>query len=247
MQQIPLAVIAALDDEIKTVVARMSVDARVHVRPALFMRGMYDHRPLLLCRSGLGLAAMEHAINYMLCNYRPGFCLHVGYCGGADPALAPGDIVIASSVVDACTEHRLDADPANVERAQRICADMKLRCRTGGIATVEELVASPHEKAFVGTKLAAAAIDMESTALAAACAAVGVPYLVVRAVLDPLDHAIPDFSDSLDEAGRPDGLALAEHLLKHPYDALKLPHLEYFASQARHSITAFVDAWIKEG
>ncbi len=246
MRRIQLAIIAALDDEIKNIVSKVAVDERVHVRPALFWRGMYGGRQILLGRSGLGLEAMDSAIRYCLANFHPALCLHVGYCGGADPALAPGDLVIATSVTDARTERRIAAEPELVQRAQEIISRKGMRGRTGGIATVNEIISSPHEKAFVGTKFNAVALDMESSSFAAACAHAQTPYLIVRAVLDPLSETLPDLSDALDSSGHADGLAFADHIIRHPGDALKLPRLEYLAAQARIAITDFIDAWIAE-
>lgn len=246
MQKIPLAVIAALDDEIKIIVSKMETDEKVHFKPALFTRGKYGKKQVLICRSGIGRDAMEKAMGFCLSTWRPELCLHVGYCGGCDPSLAAGDLVAASAVADARTADRIECDSGLVARAHRMIAEHKLRGRSGSIVTIDELIPSPHEKAFIGTKYEAVALDMESVSVAAACRAAGVPLLIVRAVLDPLDHALPDFGDALDESGHTDGLALAGHLARHPYDALKLPHLEYFASQARNAISAFVDAWIME-
>jgi hypothetical protein len=88
---------------------------------------------------------------------------------------------------------------------------------------------------------------MESSELAAACDQAKIPFVVVRAVLDPLDYFIPDLADAIDDDGSTDGFALAEHLMRRPADFLKLPKLQYLASQARTSIAAFVSAWIEEG
>jgi hypothetical protein len=87
---------------------------------------------------------------------------------------------------------------------------------------------------------------MESAQLASACTQSNIPYLIVRAVLDPLDYHIPDLTGAIDESGNTDGIALASHLIKKPADVLKLTKLEYFATQAREAITSFVDIWLKE-
>lgn len=246
MRHIPLAIIAALDDEIRLVSSKIAVDERIHVKPAMFMRGIYNKKEILLCCSGVGLEAMGNASQYMLKNFHPALCLHVGYCGAADPSLASGDLVIASAIVDSQNDQRFEPDAGLIDQAQQIIKRKGLRASTGAIATVLNFIPAPHEKAFIGTKHESIAIDMESSALASALSVAHIPYLVVRAVLDPLDHAIPDMGDSLDERGRTSGVAFAGHMIRHPSDMLKLPQLEYFASQARHSIAAFVEAWITE-
>ena len=245
MQAFPLAIVVALDDEIRIVQAKMDVDARVHVRPALFTVGTLGAKPIIVARSGIGIPAMEAAAAYLLDHYRPAFCLHVGYCGGSDPQDQPGDLLIASAVVDAQSSTRTAADAQRVLAAEEIARARGLRARAAAVVTVGEIVEEPHEKAFVGTQHEAAGIDMESAPFVAACNARGVPWLVVRAVLDPLDAALPDMGDAITEEGATDGFALAEHLLKKPKDLWELPRLQYYANQARQAIATFVEAWIE--
>lgn len=247
MVSVPLAIVVALDDEIRTINSKMEVDSRVHVRPALFTAGNYSGRPLLVVRSGIGRAAMRSAVAYLFNHYRPSFCLHVGYCGGADPKDEAGDLIIAREVVDAASGDRIGADSDLVARAEKLAREKGLKARSGALVTVEGVVEMPHEKAFVGTQHDASGIDMESADFAAACSGSGVSWLVVRSVLDPLDASLPDMGDSVTAEGATDGMALAEHLIKKPKDLWRLPRLQYFAGQARNSINAFVDAWVEKG
>lgn len=244
MHNVPLAILAALDDEIRIIRSKMNVDSRVHVRPSLFENGKCGTHPVLLVRSGLGRDAMHNAITYCLDRYQPKFCLHVGYCGGADPKNQPGDIIVASAVVDSGTKERFESDPRLVARAMDICSEKKIRANVGTLVTVDCVIALPHEKAFKGTEHGAQAIDMESSAFVAECVSRGIPHLVARAVLDPLDVALPDMDGTIDKEGKTDGFGLAEHIIKNPKDILQLPRMQYFANAARGAITTFVDAWI---
>lgn len=246
MQPIPIAVVAALDDEIRVVLSKMEVDSRAHVKPSLFTKGSLCGKGLVMARSGIGIAAMESACSYLFSHFSPAFCLHVGYCGGAEPKDAPGDLLIAETVVDARSGERIEVAPGLTERAEAVARERELRARRGTLVTVEKVVENPHEKAFAGTQHSAAGIDMESAALAIACRERGIPWLVVRAVLDPLDVALPDMGDSVTEEGGTDGVALAEHLVRNPKDIFSLPRLQYFAGQARNSITEFVEGWIEK-
>lgn len=244
MKPAPLAIIAALDDEIRIIASKMEVDARVHERPARFTAGRFLGAPVVLVRSGIGLPAMEAAAASMIARYRPRLCLHIGCCGGAEPQDQPGDLIIADAVVDSRTGERHPALSDLVERALAACRRTELRCRTAAIVTVEQVISSPHEKAFVGTQHSAAAIDMESAALATACNARGVPWLVVRAVLDSLDVALPTLDDAISVDGTIDGMKLAGMILRRPRILWDLSHLQYFAAEVRMALSRFVEAWI---
>lgn len=238
---------AALDDEVRVIRSKMSVDARIHIRPGLITKGTYAHRPLLLVRTGLGRHAMRSTVTAMLDSHAPDLVVHVGYCGGADPSLAAGDLVVADAVVDSRTKERIVLDEGLVASAHKALEARSLRRRIGSLVTVEAVAESPHEKAFLATEHASVAIDMESFDLARVCSERSVPYIIVRAVLDPLDYEFPDLQSAVDDEGKTDGVALASHLVRRPADILKLPRIEYFASQARNAITSFVEGWLKEG
>ncbi|MBT3181919.1 MAG: hypothetical protein HN337_05350 [Deltaproteobacteria bacterium] len=243
MSQYPLALVAALDDEIRIVKSRMEVDSKIHIRPSQIVIGKYNGKSIITLRSGIGRAAMANAISYLIENYHPDFCLHVGYCGGTDPRFAAGDVIIADAIVNAKDGAKLNPDAASVERAIKLCNEKGIRAKVGSVVTVEKAVCSPHEKAFVGTKHAVVGIDMESFELARSCDSNSVPYLVARAVFDPLDMDLPDLTDNLDKTGELDGMMLAEDLIKNPKKMMKLPKLQYCAAQARQTLTSFVDAW----
>lgn len=246
MPPVPLAIVAALDDEVRPIASKMEVDSRLHRRPALFTVGKLGRAFLVLVRSGVGPAAMADAAAFLIAQYRPAFCLHVGYCGGADPKDQAGDLIVADAVVDAASGERFPSDGELVGRGVRLCRERNIRARAGAVATVGKAIEAPHEKAFVGTQHGAIGIDMESAPLVAACRRGNVPHLVVRAVLDPLDVALPDLCDALAEDGTTDGMKLADHLIRRPKDLWELPRLQYYASQARSAIEVFVEAWIEQ-
>lgn len=244
MQNISLAVVVALDDEIRPLLSKTTIDARMHVRPGCITKGKYRHKPLVLARSGIGRDAMRNVLSHLLASYRPEVIIHTGYCGGADPGLAPGDLLIAESVVDAANNKTYSANESLLARAENLLKSRSMRGCLGKLVTIDRVAASPHDKAFLATQHEAAGIDMESAALAEALEETSIPFIVVRSVLDPLDYHLPDVSDAIDEDGSTDAVALVEHLVKKPAHIARLPKIQYLASQARASIAAFLDAWI---
>lgn len=100
----------------------------------------------------------------------------VGLCGGVDPKLAVGDVVVASAL------RRPGAPPLPVE-AEGICralAMQGIRAHLGSVFSVDHVVRGPEREALFAE--GAVAVDMESAWLAEA--ANGRPFGVVRVVLD---------------------------------------------------------------
>ena len=112
--------------------------------------------------------------------------ISAGVCGGLDPALAAGDLVLPGSVLDP-DGGLLRVSPAH-HRAATALAPSAL---TGRLVTTREVVATPDAKAALFAGGGAVAADMESSVIVAAAAAAGLPSLVVRAVSDAALDVLP--------------------------------------------------------
>jgi adenosylhomocysteine nucleosidase len=104
-----------------------------------------------------------------------------GLAGGLDPALRPGDVVVPGVVLNAGADFA--TDPA-------------LNASLGGItharlAVAANVLADIAGKRALFAATGAAAVDLESGAVARVATAHGLPFAVLRAVCDPADAALP--------------------------------------------------------
>ncbi len=89
----------------------------------------------------------------------------------------------------------------------------------GLIVGADAIAATPDRKRQLFTQTGALAVDLESAAVAEACAAAGKPFAVIRAVADPVHRRLPDLTlDALDEEGRSLPMKVAAGLLRRPFD-----------------------------
>ena len=72
------------------------------------------------------------------------------------------------------------------DRARRVAADDGLPIHVGGLLTVDRVVGNVEEKRALAAETGAAAVDMESGAVAEAALAAAVEVVAVRAILDPV-------------------------------------------------------------
>ncbi|MBI4124402.1 MAG: hypothetical protein HY466_00530 [Deltaproteobacteria bacterium] len=226
-------IVAALKDEIREFQEKMGVDATIHFQPALFWRGKFFNREAALLTAGIGAEKVQKSLNRVLSFYRPSFLLLVGYCGGASPVAGNGTLVLAERVVEAATENRWLTDKKMLASAEKICEAGKISHQTGGLAAVNRVICHPHEKADIGATHCAIALDMESAAVARFAGEHEIPFLAVKAVLDPVEERLPPVSENF-----------VEDFLKNPKAMLKLPKMIYWASQARGAITKFLEGWV---
>lgn len=150
--------------------------------------------------AGLG-PARAYAAARGLIGEGAGAILSVGLAAGLDPGLAGGALVLGNEVV-APDGGRYGCEPRlRAGLLERLHA-AGLEVAVGAVAGVDRPLLRPEEKARLFAAAGAKAADMESHGVARAAAEVGVPFLVLRAVADPADLALPRLAD---EALRPDG------------------------------------------
>ena len=111
-----------------------------------------------------------------------------GVCGGLDPALRAGDLVLPEIVIN---EAGLRL-PVTGIGARRAASGGGATARAGWLATTSRVVATPEAKAALRAATGAVAVDMESAPILEAAAARGCASLVVRAVSDHADEALPE-------------------------------------------------------
>ena len=109
-----------------------------------------------------------------------------GVCGGLDPLLSPGDLVVPGSV-RALDGSLLTVPPAAHARMLAAAGT----AATGLLVTTRAVVGTPAAKAALRAATGAKAVDMESAAILTAARAEGLDAVVVRAVSDGAAESVP--------------------------------------------------------
>jgi adenosylhomocysteine nucleosidase len=166
-----------------------------------------------------------------------------GIAGGLDPALDAGALIVARSVVTA------DGRRLTVAEAWR----QRLIDGLGGdpvaidadIAGADNPAVTSEDRNALRKTTGAAAVDMESHAVAQVASAQGVPFLLVRAIADPGERNLPPWIPStVGSDGRPRLRAVAAGLLGHPWD---LPVLVRLAVDSRRALATLRRVALRAG
>ena len=150
-----------------------------------------------------------------------------GLAGGLDPSLRAGDLIVPSAVLS---------------HGQEYICDPGLTASLNGrsvqvLWAAEAPVASATEKQRLWRDEGAAAVDLESGAVAEAAAAAGLPFAVLRAICDPATRDLPRAAVvALDNSGRISQMKMAETLIRHPQDLFGLAALARDALRARRAL-----------
>jgi adenosylhomocysteine nucleosidase len=112
-----------------------------------------------------------------------------GMCGGLDPTLRCGDVVLGTEVVSG--RESVTPDAALTQALKRRLVEGGERPILGRIAAVDAPVLTREEKSALRNATGAAAVDMESLAAGHFARARGVPFAILRAVSDSANRDLP--------------------------------------------------------
>jgi adenosylhomocysteine nucleosidase len=150
-----------------------------------------------------------------------------GLAGGLNPALPPGSLVVPTYVIEGETRFQCDSALVNW---------------LGG-ATTESLLAGVEiaitaaQKSALFSNAKAAAIDLESGAVARVAKTHNLPFAVLRAVADPAARTLPSAAlIALNAAGNISLLPILASVLRNPAQIPTLLALGRDAAQARAAL-----------
>lgn len=153
----------------------------------------------LLAVSGIGRAAAERAAQALV-EAGVSALVTFGMAGGLDPALKPGSIVLPRELISP-EGKRYAVSESWRERV--VAAISPLREVSEGILlTSTYAIDTPAEKAAAFHRTGAAAVDMESAAVAEVAAQHHLPFIAARVIVDTAADRLPRAVVAASRAGR---------------------------------------------
>jgi nucleoside phosphorylase len=192
--------------------------------------------------SGMGQQAARRAAEGLVSAGATALAMF-GVAGALAPGLHSGTLFCPSCIID---ERGHDYVPTPAWRASLI-----QRLRAAGLPTLAEghLLSLPSPLLCAGDKAAmrehhlAAAVDMESAAVAAVATEHRIPFVVLRAIVDERNDDIPgELQTGIDAWGRPLPWRMVATLLRHPSLLSQLPGLAARMSKATRALRAAAES-----
>ncbi len=129
---------------------------------------------VLVAHTGMGLESAAAKTEALLAEARPERLLSGGFAGALDPRLRLGDVLAATNF-----------------SAPELLTPLGDSIHRGVLVSRPRPLELVEEKSALFRETGALAVDMETAAIAAACARAGVPLLSLRAISDRADQALP--------------------------------------------------------
>jgi adenosylhomocysteine nucleosidase len=149
-------------------------------------------------------------------SFRPSLVVSWGLCGGLDPRLRPGDLILGADIV---------SERGAVKTDEAVTASLAERLSAAGARVVVERfaasdapVATAAVKAELHRATGAAAVDMESLIAGQYALQQRVPFVILRAVADPAERSLPPLAlKAMAPDGGIDVQAVIGELIRSPW------------------------------
>jgi adenosylhomocysteine nucleosidase len=207
-----------------------------------------ENTRLCLCGVGTNMAADAASL---LQKYGVDALVSFGVAAALDPSLTPGDLVLPEAIlsedkIGTGTEAGAESEEnrlVNQEWRNRIQRQLssQLTIVGGTLVTSQVPLTSREAKLELGKATGACAMDMESADVAGVAAKAGIPFIAIRAIIDPVEFSPPE---ALLSVVYPDGsvqlFRFLSLLLNRSVDLKTIFHLALAMQAARTTLLTVV-------
>jgi len=208
IDRVDVGIVVAMPLEAAAIVARMRNCVSVRAGGGRVSLGRLGRATVAIMASGIGGEAAVRGTRLIAAGHRPGRLVAAGLCGGLDPGLSRGAILIAERVglcassVNRAAEQVMEGDPLPIAPLPAEWEPRPIDVVTRGtLVTSGTVVATAAAKKILHEFTQASAVDMESWWIVVEAGRLGLPVHVVRAVCDTATETVPGDVASLATAG----------------------------------------------
>jgi adenosylhomocysteine nucleosidase len=240
-----IAILVAVNQELGPILRRASANHLVRQAHLDFHEGSLAGQPVAMLALGAGKDCARIAAEVTIKCYRPDLIISAGFGGGLQPFLNNGDIVIGTEVLDL---HHDSGAKVGFHSTLTLAPHDELpmenrNCKVhrGKILTSDDIILRADTKRHLGLSTNALATDMETSAVAAVCAAHGVEMLALRSITDNCHEDLPEHLDDFFQLGQLKWSRMLSACNRHPRLVLDLMRLGHRASIAAANLARYLE------
>lgn len=202
-------------------------------REKAITRGVLHGTEICVVHTGVGERAARAVVGRFFERETPELLISAGFAGALVSPLPIGGILVARNF----------SAPAALQQARAFCPDATF----GRLATARTILDSAADREALRRRTDALAVDMETEAIAAACAQRAVPMLALRAISDSPAQPFPMPPGILFDIERQKTscAALILYLLRHPWAIGRLLAFARQVSVARGALASALGALVR--
>ena len=193
-----IAIIAAMSKELALLLPLLENHSIVSINDYTFHLGHIADREIVACQSGIGKVNAAVGVSELIRRYNPYLVVSTGCAGGGCTDIEVMDVVVSTELayhdvycgeaIGKTVYGQVQGMPARYKSPSdivEIAKSVSPRVHSGLIVTGDWFVDSREKmREIVGHFPEAAAVDMESAAIAQTCHIYGIPFISFRVISD---------------------------------------------------------------
>lgn len=233
-----ISVFFALGQEMASLKSQVNIVKKIRYTHAVFYQAEFHGFPVTLVQTGIGKNVSD-VIHHLSKCVRIQLIVSSGFAGSVSPEVGIGDLIIGKHVLHSTQETPegtikidsiLSCDTSIAELAVTLSSADNLRSHYGDILSADKIIRQASIKKRIGSQTSAIAVDMESFAIGERANAMGIPFIVVRAISDGADEDLEIYEDMITAGGNVNIPATVCYILKKPH---RIPYLNRLRRQTR--------------
>ncbi|MBM3860247.1 MAG: hypothetical protein FJ395_11425 [Verrucomicrobia bacterium] len=245
-----IVILVAVNQELNPILRRASANHTVRQMHLDFHEGTLAGQPVALLALGAGKDCARIAAEITIKSYRPHLVVSAGFGGALQPSVSAGDIVIGTEALDLSHDSGAQvkfrsalALPAHDELAMD---NTNCKVHRGTILTADDIIIRASTKQHLGRATGALAVDMETSAVAAVCAAHKTEMLAVRCITDTDREDLPEEMDDFFMVGQLQWGRLFSACNRNPRLLFDLARLGHRATIAGENLARFLETAVQQ-
>ncbi|MGL5379161.1 5'-methylthioadenosine/adenosylhomocysteine nucleosidase [Clostridium sp.] len=196
-----LGIISAMSEELEILLNDMSIEEKTTKANMTFHKGTIDDKQIIAVVSGIGKVNAAVCTQILISEYKVDSIINVGVAGGIGKDIYPGDVVVATDLVQHDMDTtvfgdahgqvpRLDTfdfkcDENLVKAAMEACEEIKeINTFSGRIVSGDQFISSVEKIQWFEKEFGAISCEMEGASIAHVCYLNNIPCVVIRSISD---------------------------------------------------------------
>ena len=205
-----IGIIGAMDSEVESLFTQMSAKEKININNLTFYKGQLFGKDVVIVKCGIGKVNAALCTQLLILNFKVSKVINTGIAGATGPGLKIYDFVVSTEAL----YHDFDttffgykpgqvpgmpeaftADPALVDAAMTAFEQADFhdhKIVKGRIASGDQFISGGERKAFIINNFQPQCVEMEGCAIAQACYANKVPFVIIRCMSDAADESVKE-------------------------------------------------------
>lgn len=196
-----IGIIGAMPEEVASLIAEMTIEKKVNKAMMEFNHGRIYDKEVVIVVSGIGKVNAAVCTQILVDDFNVDAVVNVGIAGGIGTNIYPGDVVVATDLV----QHDMDTtsfgdrhgqvpnmdvfdfkcDERLIDLAKKACEEIKdINSFSGRIVSGDQFIANVEKIRWLSDEFGALSCEMEGASIAHVAYLNKKPFVVIRSISD---------------------------------------------------------------